>query len=68
MAKNCDEEEMEDIRDGIYAIQKRGEGLLHFTETYRSLTKIPPPKMQAQGQRFRSTKRSYSPVHCNNTM
>lgn len=41
-----DEEEMEDIRDGIYAIQKRGEGLLHFTETYRSLTKIPPPKFQ----------------------
>ena len=40
------EDEMEDIRDGIYAIQKRGEGLLHFTETYRSLTKIPPPKFQ----------------------
>ena len=44
--KTLDEEEMEDIRDGIYAIQKRGEGLLHFTETYRSLTKIPPPKFQ----------------------
>jgi len=41
-----DEEDMEDIRDGMYAIQKRGEGLLHFTETYRSLTKIPPPKFQ----------------------
>ena len=45
-SKTLDEEEMEDIRDGIYAIQKRGEGLLHFTETYRSLTKIPPPKFQ----------------------
>ena len=44
--RTLDEEEMEDIRDGIYAIQKRGEGLLHFTETYRSLTKIPPPKFQ----------------------
>ena len=44
--KELDEEEMEDIRDGMYAIQKRGEGLLHFTETYRSLTKIPPPKFQ----------------------
>ena len=41
-----EEEDMEDIRDGMYAIQKRGEGLLHFTETYRSLTKIPPPKFQ----------------------
>ena len=44
--KAIDEEDMEDIRAGIYAIQKRGEGLLHFTETYRSLTKIPPPKFQ----------------------
>lgn len=44
--KVLDEEEMEDIRDGMFAIQKRGEGLLHFTETYRSLTKIPPPKFQ----------------------
>ena len=44
--KELEEEEMEDIRDGMYAIQKRGEGLLHFTETYRSLTKIPPPKFQ----------------------
>lgn len=41
-----DEEDLTDIRDGMYAIQKRGEGLLHFTETYRSLTKIPPPKFQ----------------------
>ncbi len=44
--KVLDEEDMEDIRDGMYAIKKRGEGLLHFTETYRSLTKIPPPKFQ----------------------
>ena len=41
-----DYEDIADIKEGIYAIQKRGEGLLRFTETYRSLTKIPPPKFR----------------------
>ncbi len=39
-------EESKDIRDAIGAIHKRSEGLLHFTETYRQLTKIPPPNFQ----------------------
>ncbi|MCC6462729.1 MAG: GHKL domain-containing protein [Saprospiraceae bacterium] len=36
----------DDIRTAVRAIQKRSEGLLHFTETYRQLTRIPPPKFQ----------------------
>ncbi len=44
--QNLSSEDFIDIKEGMYAIQKRGEGLLKFTETYRSLTKIPPPKFQ----------------------
>ncbi|MCB0602319.1 MAG: GHKL domain-containing protein [Saprospiraceae bacterium] len=36
----------EDIRKSIQTIERRSNGLLHFTETYRQLTKIPPPKFQ----------------------
>lgn len=36
----------DDIRTAVHAIQKRSEGLLHFTETYRQLTRIPQPKFQ----------------------
>ena len=39
-------ENLADVKQAIKAIQKRSEGLLHFTETYRSLTKVPPPKFQ----------------------
>jgi signal transduction histidine kinase len=38
--------EINDIRSSIAVIQRRGEGLLDFTETYRSLTRIPPPNFQ----------------------
>lgn len=41
-----DEETMQDIKDGIGAIQKRSEGLMHFTETYRNLTRLPPPNFE----------------------
>ena len=34
------------IKQSVEVIQKRSEGLLDFTETYRSLTRIPPPKFQ----------------------
>lgn len=40
------EEESEDIRAAISAIRNRSEGLMHFTETYRNLTRLPPPKFQ----------------------
>jgi nitrogen fixation/metabolism regulation signal transduction histidine kinase len=39
-------EQSEDIRMAVGAIRKRSEGLMHFTETYRNLTRIPPPKFQ----------------------
>ena len=38
--------EIVDMRQAIKAIKKRSEGLLHFTETYRTLTKIPPPTFE----------------------
>jgi len=44
--QTLDEETMQDIKDGLGAIQKRSEGLMHFTETYRNLTRIPPPKFE----------------------
>lgn len=47
MLKNghdLDEEDTEDIKKAIQAIHRRSEGLLHFTETYRQLTKVPQPK------------------------
>lgn len=34
------------VRNSLGVIQKRSEGLLDFTETYRSLTRVPPPKFQ----------------------
>jgi nitrogen fixation/metabolism regulation signal transduction histidine kinase len=33
----------EDIKSAVETIQKRSEGLLHFVENYRSLTRIPKP-------------------------
>ena len=39
-------EQSEDIRAAIGAIRNRSEGLMHFTETYRNLTRLPPPKFQ----------------------
>mgnify|MGYP005666292453 CR=1 FL=1 len=34
------------VRNSLSVIQRRSEGLLNFTETYRSLTRIPPPNFQ----------------------
>ena len=39
-------EQSDDIRAAIGAIRNRSEGLMHFTETYRNLTRLPPPKFQ----------------------
>lgn len=44
--KQLTEEQRKDIKQAIKAIGKRGQGLLSFTETYRTLTKIPPPKFE----------------------
>ncbi len=37
-------ETSEDIRQAVATIEKRSNGLLHFTEAYRNLTRIPKPK------------------------
>lgn len=39
-------DEMADIKEAIDAINRRSEGLLRFTETYRNLTRIPPPSFE----------------------
>lgn len=44
---------LDQIKNSVGVIQKRSEGLLDFTETYRSLTRIPPPKFQlVEGQQL----------------
>ena len=39
-------EVIKDIQGAVQTIEKRSQGLLHFVEAYRSLTRIPPPKFQ----------------------
>ncbi|MEZ4958843.1 MAG: ATP-binding protein [Saprospiraceae bacterium] len=39
-------ETADDVRSAISAIRNRSEGLMHFTETYRNLTRLPAPKFQ----------------------
>lgn len=39
-------ENLEDIKQGVGTIKKRSEGLLHFVDKYRSLTKISNPSLQ----------------------
>jgi len=38
-----DEEVVEDIKAAITTIKKRSEGLIHFVDNYRTLTKVPKP-------------------------
>ena len=40
-------ETREEVQAAIGAIQKRSEGLMKFTETYRRLTKVPLPKLES---------------------
>ncbi len=39
-----EEEEAEDVRNGLRTILSRTKGMLHFVNAYRSLTRIPKPK------------------------
>ena len=39
-------EAVEDIRDAVEAIEKRSNGLLHFVDAYRNLTRLPRPNFQ----------------------
>lgn len=40
-------EESAEIKEAFKIIQKRSEGLMSFTDTYRKLTRIPPPKLES---------------------
>jgi signal transduction histidine kinase len=41
-----DRSDLKDIHDAVSTIYKRSEGLLHFVESYRKLTRIPRPDFQ----------------------
>lgn len=41
-----DLETLADVRSAVQTIQKRSEGLLHFVDSYRNLTRIPKPTFQ----------------------
>ena len=41
-----DAETTEDIRTAVSTIQRRSEGLLHFVEAYRDLTRVPAPSFE----------------------
>ncbi|MCB9219980.1 MAG: ATP-binding protein [Ignavibacteriales bacterium] len=43
---NLDNENLSDITSAVNTIHKRSEGLIHFVNDYRSLTKIPKPNFQ----------------------
>ena len=38
-----DDETVGDVRDAVHTIQRRSEGLLHFVQDYRKLTRLPAP-------------------------
>jgi len=40
---DLDAETIHDVQSAVYTIQKRSEGLLHFVEAYRNLTRLPKP-------------------------
>ncbi len=46
MQNNPDSESLDDINSAVNTIQKRSEGLIHFVDSYRNLTRIPKPNFQ----------------------
>ncbi len=43
---HLDGDDLQQVSTSLGVIRRRSEGLLEFTETYRSLTRIPPPNFQ----------------------
>lgn len=41
-----DSESLADVNNAVNTIQKRSEGLIHFVDSYRNLTRIPKPNFQ----------------------
>ncbi|MFT7604997.1 MAG: two-component system nitrogen regulation sensor histidine kinase NtrY [Saprospiraceae bacterium] len=46
-SQNIASEEVEQVKEALQIIHKRSEGLMSFTDTYRKLTRIPPPQLKA---------------------
>lgn len=44
--EDVSDETIRDVRDALQTIQRRSEGLLHFVEAYRNLTRIPKPRFE----------------------
>ncbi len=44
--RSIDDETVDDIQGAVQTIEKRSEGLLHFVESYRKLTRLPKPNFQ----------------------
>ncbi|MDE3057883.1 MAG: ATP-binding protein [Bacteroidota bacterium] len=45
-SENLPAEELEDVKGALTTITKRSEGLLHFVDDYRNLTRVPAPNFQ----------------------
>ena len=43
---NIDAEDAEELKEVFKIINRRSDGLMKFTETYRKLTRIPPPQLE----------------------
>ena len=43
---SVDRETIDDIRGAVQTIERRSQGLLHFVESYRKLTRLPKPDFQ----------------------
>ncbi len=39
-------EELQDVRDAVETVARRSDSLMHFVQSYRRLTRLPPPKKQ----------------------
>lgn len=37
--------DLKDIRDSVRTVARRSEGLMHFVQSYKQLTQMPPPKL-----------------------
>lgn len=46
-ADDANSETLQDVKGALDTISKRSEGLLHFVDDYRNLTRIPTPNFQA---------------------
>ncbi len=45
--KNINQEVLKDVKTGLKTIENRSNGLLSFVDVYRSLSRVPQPKIQA---------------------